>query len=157
MKRHHENWKALVIAAAVSGSGGIAAAQQGQSQGEAQQGQGQSGQGRQMQAPIAGTQPIGVTVQEAAIVARGWSSKKDLLHKAVYNDKGDKIGTIDDIIVGPDKTASFAVVATGGFVGIDKHNVAIPFSQLQTGDNRITLPGATKDALKSLPEFQYAR
>ena len=126
-------------------------------QGQGQQGQGQSGQGQQMQAPIAGAQPIGVTVQEEAIVARGWSSKKDLLHKAVYNDKGEKIGTIDDVIVAPDKTASFAVVSTGGFVGLNKHDVAIPFSQLQTGGNRITLAGATKDALKALPEFQYAR
>lgn len=109
------------------------------------------------EAPVAGAQPIGVTVEGEAIVAKGWSSKKDLVGKTVYNDKGEKVGNIEDVIIAPDRSASFAIVGAGGFVGLAKHDVAIPFQQLQISSNRIVLPGATKDALRSAPEFRYAR
>lgn len=150
MTRRFRTCKGLVAAALVAGSGGIAIAEQ-------QQGNQAQPNQQQMQAPVAGAQPIGVTVQEEAIVAKGWSGKKDLLGKPVYNDNGEKIGTIDDVIIGPDRTASFAVVGAGGFVGLSKHNVAIPFQQLQLKGDRTVLPGATKDAIRSLPEFVYAR
>lgn len=109
------------------------------------------------EAPVAGAQPIGVTVQQEAIVAKGWSSKKALLGKTVYNDKGEKVGSIEDVIIAPDRTATFAIIGAGGFVGLAKHDVAIPFEQLQISDNRIVLPGATKDAIRSAPAFRYAR
>jgi sporulation protein YlmC with PRC-barrel domain len=113
----------------------------------------------QQQPPVAGTQPltIGVSVDESAVVARGWSAKKNLLGKTIYNDKNEKIGTIEDLIISPDRSASFAIVGTGGFVGLDRHDVAIPFGQLEPSANRIVLPGASKDAIKALPEFQYAK
>jgi sporulation protein YlmC with PRC-barrel domain len=132
--------------------------------GEGMQGQqgtkgqrGMPGQPGQMQAPIAGTQPIGVTVEEDAIVARGWSGRKNLLNKPVYNDRGEKIGKLEDVIISPDKTASFAIVSTASYVGMSKHDVAIPFDQLQLKGERIMLPGGSKDALKALPEFVYAK
>jgi sporulation protein YlmC with PRC-barrel domain len=40
-----------------------------------------------------------------------------LLDAAVYNDKGEKIGSIDDIIVSPKRTVSHAIVGVGGFLG----------------------------------------
>ena len=36
-----------------------------------------------------------------------------------------------------------------------KHNVAVPVSQFKFVDKKLVLPGATKDALKASPEFQY--
>jgi hypothetical protein len=32
----------------------------------------------------------------------------------------------------------------------------VPFSALQVQDKKIVLTGATKDSLKSLPEFKYS-
>ena len=49
-----------------------------------------------------------------------------------------------------------AIVNVGGFLGLAKHDVAIPVSQLKLIDKKLVLPGATKDALKASPEFQYA-
>jgi hypothetical protein len=40
---------------------------------------------------------------------------------------------------------------------VGKHDVAIPVSQFRVENNKITLPGATKDALKALPKFEYAK
>ncbi len=139
--------------------GGVASAVEPQAQPRPAQPQPTQPQPAQPQAepPIAGRQPIGVTIEETSMIAKGWSVKKQLLGKPVYNDKGDKIGSIEDIIIGPDKAAHFAIVGTGGFVGLDRHDVAIPVSQLDTTANKITLPGATKEALKSVPPFQYMK
>ena len=108
-------------------------------------------------AAVAGTETIGISVEESKIAALGWSAEKRILHKAVYNDDNKKIGVIDDIIVSPQKSVSYAVIGVGGFLGMDRHNVLIPFSHLRTQGNKLLLPGASKDALKNLPEFKYAR
>ncbi len=47
--------------------------------------------------------------------------------------------------------------ARGGFVGLGRHDVAIPINQLQEQDGKYVLSGATKEAIKALPKFEYAR
>jgi sporulation protein YlmC with PRC-barrel domain len=107
-------------------------------------------------AQVAGSQTIGVSQEEMKLVTTGWSAKKNILGKAVYNDKNEKIGNVDDLIISPDKSVSYAIIGAGGFLGVGKHDVAIPVNHIKL-DNKLVLPGATKEALKSLPEFQYAR
>jgi len=63
---------------------------------------------------------------------------------------------VDDIIVAPDKAVSYAIIGAGGFLGVARHDVAIPVSQLKLQDGKLVLPGATKEALKEDPEFEYA-
>jgi sporulation protein YlmC with PRC-barrel domain len=108
-------------------------------------------------AQVAGTTLLGVTVTELQEVAKGWSVKHTILGQPVYNDNKERVGTVDDIIVTPDKAISYAIVNAGGFLGLAKHDVAIPVSQFKLVDKKLVLPGATKDALKASPEFQYAR
>lgn len=112
-------------------------------------------------AAVAGSSSLGVTTEEVKVVAMGWSAKKKIMGKAVYNDKNEKIGVVDDLIVAPDRSLSFAIVGVGGFIGMGKHDVAIPVSQFKTekdkDKDKIVLPGATKDALKALPKFEYAK
>jgi hypothetical protein len=43
------------------------------------------------------------------------------------------------------------------FLGLAKHDVAIPVSEFKLVDKKLVLPGATKGALKAIPEFQYAQ
>ena len=104
---------------------------------------------------VAGSTTIGVSQEEMKLVTTGWSAKKDILGKAVYNDKNEKIGTVDDLIISPDRSVSFAIVGVGGFLGMGKHDVAIPVKNLK-GEGKLMLSGATKEALKALPEFKYA-
>jgi sporulation protein YlmC with PRC-barrel domain len=113
-------------------------------------------------APVAGVAPLGVTVVEMETVVLGWSTKHDLFDKTVVNDKNEKIGKIDDLIISPRKDAStpvatFAIIGVGGFLGIGKRDVAIPVDQLKLQNKQLTLPGATKDALKALPPFVYQK
>jgi hypothetical protein len=111
-------------------------------------------------APVVGRAPLGVTVIEMEAAVVGWSAKHDLLGKTVVNDKNDKIGKVDDLIISPGKdgntpAASFAIIGVGGFLGIGKRDVAIPTQQLKIQNKQLTLPGATKDAVKALPPFVY--
>ena len=113
-------------------------------------------------APVVGKAPLGVTVIEMEAVVVGWSAKHDLFGKTVVNDKNDKIGKGDDLIISPSKdgktpAASFAIIGVGGFLGIGKQAVAIPTGQLKIQNKQLTLPGATKEAVKALPPFVYQR
>lgn len=80
-----------------------------------------------------------------------------MIGTAVLNDKNEKIGTIDDLIVSPNDQVLFAVLSVGGFLGINRRLVAVPYSELKVdGEARkIILPGASKNALSNLPEFHY--
>jgi len=54
-------------------------------------------------------------------------------------------------------TLSFVIVGAGGFVGVGKHDVAIPVNQLKQQDGKFVLSGATKEAIKTLPKFEYPK
>jgi sporulation protein YlmC with PRC-barrel domain len=90
-------------------------------------------------------------------VAEGWSLRKQFLGKAVHNDKNERVGKVEDLIVAPDKSITYAIVSAGGFLGVGKHDVAIPVKQLKMENGKLVLPGATKDAIKAMPQFQYAK
>ncbi len=111
----------------------------------------------QAAAPVAGSSLIGVTAIELRQVATGWSTKRQVLDQWVYNDKNEKIGTVDDVIFAPDKSASYAIVGVGGFLGIGTHDVVIPVSEFKQVDGKFVVAGATKEALKAMPAFHYAR
>jgi sporulation protein YlmC with PRC-barrel domain len=112
--------------------------------------------------PVAGKATLGVAVMEMDAVVAGWSVQKDILKKTVYNDKKEKIGSISDIVIAPNPdaklpSASFAIIGVGGFLGVGKHEVAIPMEQIKLQDQKLMLAGATKEALKALPAFEYRR
>ena len=108
-------------------------------------------------AQVAGSTLIGVSVTEMRDVSNGWSAKRQILGQPVVNDKDERVGSIDDIIIAPDKAVSYAIINAGGFIGLTKHDVAIPVSQLKSVDNKLVLAGATKEALRASPPFEYAR
>ena len=108
-------------------------------------------------AQVAGSTRLGVSTEEVKIVASGWSSKKQILGKTVFNENNEKVGKIDDLIVAPTGELSFVIIGAGGFAGVGRHDVAIPVQQIQLQDGKFVLPGATKAAVKALPKFEYAK
>jgi sporulation protein YlmC with PRC-barrel domain len=108
-------------------------------------------------AQVAGaTTTTETSVTESTKMAMGWSVKKTLLGKTIYNDAGNKVGKVDDLILSPDRDVSYVIVGAGGFVGIGRHDVAIPITQIQNKAGKLVMPGATKDTIKGMPEFVYA-
>jgi sporulation protein YlmC with PRC-barrel domain len=108
-------------------------------------------------AQVAGQQPLGVTVEVSTAMINGWSVKKSILNKPVVNDDGQKVGVIHDIIIAPDHSVSFAIIAANQFLGVSHHDVAIPIEQFDVKNGKLVLSGATKAAIKALPEFQYTK
>ena len=106
---------------------------------------------------VAQTAGVSVSTTELVEVATGWSAKKQILGENVYNDAGDKVGEINDLIVTPTKALSYAIVGVGGFLGIGEHEIAVPVGRLKQQQDKIVLPGATKEALKAAPKFEYAK
>ena len=105
---------------------------------------------------VAGTTLVGVAEAELHQVAVGWSAKREVLGQPVFNDLSERVGTVDDIVIAPDKSVSYAIINAGGFIGVAKHDVAIPVGRLKLVADKLVLAGATKDALKASPAFEYS-
>ena len=79
-------------------------------------------------------------------------------NRNVYNRAGEKLGDVNDLLLGSDGKLSTVVIGVGGFLGIGEKEVAVPFSALQVThkDNSWYLVmDATKDTLKSAPAFEH--
>ena len=74
----------------------------------------------------------------------------------MVNEANETLGTIDDLIVTPGGQAPYAVLSVGGFLGMGTKYAVVPFTSLEVIDKKMVLPGGTKDALKTLPDFKYA-
>jgi sporulation protein YlmC with PRC-barrel domain len=108
------------------------------------------------QAQIAGSTLLGASYAELRDVTLGWSAKRQILGQAVYNGLDERVGSVDDIIITSGKAVSYAIVNAGGFTGLTRHDVAIPISQFKRVGDRLVVEGATRDALKASPPFEYA-
>ena len=59
-----------------------------------------------------------------------WRGSK-LTGLAVYNNNDERVGEINDLIVGKDGKLESVVLGVGGFLGIGEHDVAVPFSRVK--------------------------
>jgi sporulation protein YlmC with PRC-barrel domain len=111
------------------------------------------------------TSPANVTSpsqRNTVLTDRGDVRASKLIGASVYNDRNEKIGSVDDLVLGKDNKADEVVVSVGGFLGIGTKLVAVPYTQLKLGDtknassdNKVVMPGATKESLKAQPGFNY--
>ena len=96
----------------------------------------------------------------ATVKLQGGLRASKLIGTAVYNEQNQKVGSVDDLIVKEGDRIVMAVVSVGGFLGIGNKLVAVPYHQLHidsTGDGtKVTMPGASKDALNAMPTFTYS-
>lgn len=107
-------------------------------------------------AQVAGSTVIGVSAAELREVANGWSVKHQVLGQPVFNDQNERVGTVDDVIIAPDKSVSYAIINAGGFLGLAKHDVAVPVSKIKLDQKKLVLAGATKEALRQSAPFEYS-
>lgn len=105
---------------------------------------------------IAQGTPQTITTVDIKTLATGYRSSK-VVGSDVINEKHETIGKIDDLLISRDQHL-YAVLSVGGFLGMGSKLVAVQYAQLvPSADNRaFVLAGATKDSLKSLPEYNYA-
>ena len=59
-----------------------------------------------------------------------WRSSS-IVGATVYNDQGDSVGTIDDLLVSTDGSIQNVVISVGGFLGIGSKLVEVPFKNIK--------------------------
>ncbi len=85
-----------------------------------------------------------------------------MIGESVYNDKNEKVGSVDDILLGKDEKATRAVISVGGVLGVGAKLVAVPYSQLKFSPtiddktSRVMIPGVDENALNGMPTFHFA-
>src|SRR3546814_8616442 len=52
----------------------------------------------------------------------GWSVKDKIMGNAVYNEKDEKIGDINDVVLASDGKAAYFIVGAGGFLGLGERS-----------------------------------
>ena len=106
-----------------------------------------------------GAQGMPQTVELAKVdvqkLAAGYRASK-VIGSNVVNEENEVIGKIDDLLISLDGKEPYAVLSIGGFLGMGTHLVAVPYETLKSTDDKIVLPGGTKNSLRMLPEFKYA-
>jgi hypothetical protein len=106
-----------------------------------------------------GAQGMSQTVELAKVdvqkLAAGYRASK-VIGSNVVNEENEVIGKVDDLLVSLDGKEPYAVLSIGGFLGMGTHLVAVPYETLKSADDKIMLPGGTKNSLGMLPEFKYA-
>ena len=101
-------------------------------------------------------QTVPIAKVDVQTVAAGYRASK-VIGSSVVNDANETIGKIDDLLVTRDGKEPYAVLSIGGFLGMGTHMVVVRYDSLKFADNKIVLPGGTKDGLKTLPAFQYSK
>lgn len=109
------------------------------------------------QTPPAGSTPtpppVSSTTDKGVVPEGAVARANALIGTTVRNSAGDKIGTIDDLLMGNDSKVNYAVLSVGGFLGIGDKLVAIPIADLQMAADHMVMPSATKDSVSKMPKF----
>ncbi|HUN48188.1 MAG TPA: PRC-barrel domain-containing protein [Stellaceae bacterium] len=102
--------------------------------------------------------PQTISAVDVKTVASGFRASK-VVGSTVVDDRNESIGKIDDLIVATQPAGVYAVLSVGGFLGMDSKLVAIRYDQLRADPqhNGYVLAGASKESLKTLPQFEYAK
>lgn len=65
-----------------------------------------------------------------------WRASK-MVGLNVYNDKNEKIGSINDLLMDKGGTIKAAVIGVGGFLGVGEHLVAVSFDKIKFSDEPV--------------------
>jgi sporulation protein YlmC with PRC-barrel domain len=91
----------------------------------------------------------------SAIVASDHSMRTTkLIGIEVYNENGEDIGKLEDIIVKDSASEPQAILSVGGFVGEGPKLVAVPLSHISLKADKASM-SATKTQMAALPKWQF--
>jgi hypothetical protein len=105
-------------------------------------------------------EPVATAARYLTAVPDNWTSIGGTLNnyvgREIYNRSGEHLGTVTDILVGPDGKMAAALINVGRFLGIGHKDVAVSFTALQM-EHGATKPrivvDTTKEELQSAPNF----
>jgi sporulation protein YlmC with PRC-barrel domain len=83
-------------------------------------------------------------------------SASDYIGKTVYDQAGNNIGEVNDLIVSGDGNVEAVILGVGGFLGIGEKDVAVntnAVQMVQDGDTQRLVVQATKETLEGAPSY----
>lgn len=83
-------------------------------------------------------------------------SANDFIGKTVYDQAGNNIGDVNDLIISQDGQIQAVILGVGGFLGIGEKNVAVNTHAIQMvhdGDNTRLVVQTNKEALNAAPTY----
>lgn len=102
----------------------------------------------------AGTSPDALVVIVGTEAAPAVSADR-LIGAPVANARGEALGDVRDVIIGPDGVARSVVLSVGGFLGIGNKLVAVPYGEVKPRDDGVLLYDTTRAEVEAAPEFRY--
>ena len=79
-----------------------------------------------------------------------------IIGATVYNDQGQSIGSVVDVLVRNGGSEPTAVLSVGDFVGGGNKLVAVPLSHVNLDGAKPMMAGATRQMLSSMPVDQQS-
>jgi sporulation protein YlmC with PRC-barrel domain len=73
----------------------------------------------------------------------------------VYNERNEKIGTIDDILLPAAGGEVTAVISVGGYLGVGEKMVKVPLNHVHFAANKPAVMTADKPALMAMASYSY--
>lgn len=108
----------------------------------------------------AATAPATTAAKSASKALAGAMLGTQVWKQAVYDAKENRIGEIDNLVIGANGQIQEAVVGVGGFLGIGEKAVALPYSALKpmVRDGMIWFQvDKSKEDLKAMPTFDTSK
>jgi PRC-barrel domain len=106
-----------------------------------------------------------VTVTPGQVVVNYYSvqpadmTASALMRTDVYNLQDERLGRIEDVVIGGGREIAAIVVGVGGFLGIGERYAALPPSAVvltrQANGSTRAVVDATREQLRNSPEFKY--
>ncbi len=78
----------------------------------------------------------------------------------VYDNRDNKIGEVNDLLVDNAGKVNAVILGVGGFLGVGEKNVAVAFPSLKVAEKdgkRYLVLDTTKEALQAAPGYTYDR
>jgi len=107
--------------------------------------------------PAAEAAPANPPPSDAVISSQadGQLRADQLIGMTVYNNEGEKVGTVHDIILDKDGKASGVVLNVGGVLGIGAKSVGLTWKEIDVKpDQQAVQISYSKEQLKAAPDFK---
>ena len=82
----------------------------------------------------------------------------DFYNQNVYDNRNNKIGDVNDLLLDAGGKVNAVIVGVGGFLGVGEKNVAVPFQAVKVTEKdgkRYLVLDTTKEALESAPGYTF--
>jgi sporulation protein YlmC with PRC-barrel domain len=78
-----------------------------------------------------------------------------ILGATVYNDQGQSIGSVVDVLLKNGASEPTAVLSVGDYVGGGAKLIAVPLSHVKLDGDKPMMAGATRQSLASMPVYLF--